>query len=106
MTTRVQFAPLLTVDETARRLRVSDKTVRRLIGRGEIRAIRVGGGIRVDPEELEDAVQRWKVGLGSSADTPSSAVGRGSSDRSSAERDGTSKNEASRTRSQLAGEEP
>jgi excisionase family DNA binding protein len=103
MTTRVQFAPLLTVDETARRLRVSDKTVRRLIGRGELRAIRVGGGIRVDSEELEEAIRNWTVGEGSSADIPSFAVGRRSSDQPSAERDGTSRNEAVEP-AQLAGE--
>jgi excisionase family DNA binding protein len=44
---------LLTVPETARRLRVSEKTVRRLIGRQELPARHVGSLIRVDEGELQ-----------------------------------------------------
>jgi excisionase family DNA binding protein len=49
----VPHAPLLTVREVADRLRLSEKTVRRLIGRAEIPALRVGGQLRVDESELE-----------------------------------------------------
>jgi excisionase family DNA binding protein len=43
----------LTVSETAQELRVSEKTVRRLISKGELPALRVGGQVRVDPVELD-----------------------------------------------------
>jgi excisionase family DNA binding protein len=44
--------PLLTVRETAERLRVSEKTVRRMITKNEISAIRVGPRLIRIPEEL------------------------------------------------------
>jgi excisionase family DNA binding protein len=43
---------LLTVADAVAALRVSTKTVRRLIGRGEFAASRVGRQLRVDPREL------------------------------------------------------
>jgi excisionase family DNA binding protein len=39
--------PLLSVDEAADALRVSPKTVRRLIARGELPALRVGRQLRI-----------------------------------------------------------
>ena len=46
---------LLTVRETAERLTVSEKTVRRLIGAGIMPAVRVSAGaIRVERDELEE----------------------------------------------------
>jgi excisionase family DNA binding protein len=45
---------LLTVAETAAKLHVSEKTVRRLIAKGSLPALRVGGAVRVDPLELDD----------------------------------------------------
>ncbi|MGH2614435.1 MAG: helix-turn-helix domain-containing protein [Thermomicrobiales bacterium] len=47
---------LLTVKETARELRVSPITVRRYIASGKLRAERVGRGIRVRREAIEDFV--------------------------------------------------
>jgi excisionase family DNA binding protein len=44
--------PLLLLPEVATALRVSVPTVRRLISRGELDAVRVGGQIRVAPEAL------------------------------------------------------
>jgi excisionase family DNA binding protein len=44
---------LLTVADVASRLRVSTKTVRRLIARGDLRVVRIGRAIRVRPEELK-----------------------------------------------------
>jgi excisionase family DNA binding protein len=44
--------PLLTVREAAERLRVSDKTVRRMITKGEIPVIRVGPRLIRIPEEI------------------------------------------------------
>ena len=45
--------PLLTIPETALQLNCSGKTVRRLIGRGELKAIRVGRLVRVSRRQLE-----------------------------------------------------
>ena len=42
----------LTIDEIAQRLKVSTKTVRRWIDRGELRVYRLGGQIRVSEEDL------------------------------------------------------
>lgn len=43
---------LLDIPAVARRLDVCDKTVRRLIARGELRAHRIGRLLRVSEEEL------------------------------------------------------
>jgi len=43
---------LLTVREVAQRLRLHEMTVRRHIREGRLRALRVGGRIRVEEEEL------------------------------------------------------
>jgi excisionase family DNA binding protein len=40
------------VADAADALRISTKTVRRLIGRGELAASRVGRQLRVDPRDL------------------------------------------------------
>lgn len=52
-----QAEHLLTIEETAARLRQSPATVRRKIREGELPAIRVGSGprapYRIDPVELE-----------------------------------------------------
>jgi excisionase family DNA binding protein len=58
MSTIAPDRPLLTVREAAARLRVSEKTVRRLIGAEILPALRIGGSIRVDPDEL----QAWLYG--------------------------------------------
>ena len=46
--------PLLTIDDVATFLSVSTKTVRRMIGRGELPHIRVGRQVRVRWEALEN----------------------------------------------------
>ena len=38
------------------RLAVHERTIRRMISRGEIKGYRVGTAVRVDPAELDDAV--------------------------------------------------
>jgi excisionase family DNA binding protein len=48
--------PLLTPIEVAQRLGVSKPTVYRLIGDGDLPALRIGGQIRVDPAELRDYI--------------------------------------------------
>jgi excisionase family DNA binding protein len=49
--------PLHTVATTAEILNVSEKTVRRLIANGCLRAIRIGGLVRVAPADLEDLIR-------------------------------------------------
>ena len=44
---------LLTVAEAASRLRVSTKTIRRVIARGGLHAVRIGRAVRIDPQEIE-----------------------------------------------------
>jgi excisionase family DNA binding protein len=44
---------LLTVQETARILRVTPITVRRYIAQGRLPAVRVGGGVRISKEAVE-----------------------------------------------------
>ena len=48
---------LLTVAETASRLGVSTKTVRRVIARGELHAVHIGRAVRIDPEEIERLIK-------------------------------------------------
>jgi excisionase family DNA binding protein len=47
----VHGAPLLDIPAVARRLDVCEKTVRRFIARGELRAYRIGRQLRVSEEE-------------------------------------------------------
>jgi len=49
---QVPIAPLMTIVETAALLRVSAKTVRRLIGRGDLKFVRIGRSIRLRREEI------------------------------------------------------
>jgi len=53
MTTAAKPDTLLSIPAVAGRLDVSVPTVRRLIRRGELPALRVGSQIRIDPYELE-----------------------------------------------------
>jgi excisionase family DNA binding protein len=48
---------MYTVDEVAEKLRVSPATVRTLIRQGELKAIRVGGQLRVRREDLEEYIR-------------------------------------------------
>lgn len=48
---------LLTAEEVAAALNVSTKTVRRLISRGQLPAVRIGRAVRVRPEELNGYIQ-------------------------------------------------
>lgn len=61
MTGLVQKPPLLAIPDVSARINFSEKTVRRLIARGELPAIRPGGArgrIRVDQDDLE----QWLAG--------------------------------------------
>jgi excisionase family DNA binding protein len=44
---------LLTLQETAATMRFCVRTVRRMIDRGELKAVRLGRSIRIKDEELE-----------------------------------------------------
>jgi excisionase family DNA binding protein len=47
-----------TVQEAARRLNCSDDSVRRRIAAGELRAVRVGRLVRIEPKEVEKFIAR------------------------------------------------
>jgi len=50
---------LLKVSEVAKRLRVAESTVRGWIARGDVRAVRLPGGVyRIPEEELERLLRR------------------------------------------------
>jgi excisionase family DNA binding protein len=52
-----KLEPLLTVTEAAEILNTSPKTVRRRVAEGELRAIKIGGVLRIDPVDLEDFIR-------------------------------------------------
>jgi excisionase family DNA binding protein len=54
MATTVPLRQFLTVPEAAERLRVSPKTVYRLVWAGELPALRVGSQIRIDEQAFEE----------------------------------------------------
>jgi excisionase family DNA binding protein len=49
--------PLCTVAQVAEILNVSEKTVRRLIKKGRLRVIRIGGLLRIDPLDIQDLIR-------------------------------------------------
>jgi len=52
---------LLTVEETAEFLRVSDKTVRRMLQDGRLQGVDLGGAWRISREELETFIKQGGV---------------------------------------------
>jgi excisionase family DNA binding protein len=56
----VDTGTLLTTSEAARLLRVHPRTVQRLVGRGELRAVHLGGAVRFDPRDVGALVERVK----------------------------------------------
>jgi excisionase family DNA binding protein len=56
----VDTATLLTTAEAARLLRVHPRTVQRLVERGELRAVHLGGAVRFDPHDVGALVERVK----------------------------------------------
>jgi excisionase family DNA binding protein len=52
---------LLTIEEVSTTLRVSEKTVRRMIGRRELVGFRVGGQIRIGRDSLVKLLQRGEI---------------------------------------------
>lgn len=56
----VDDPPLLTYREVADALRVSQMTVRRMVDRGELAAIKVGGSVRFDADEVRLLIRRGR----------------------------------------------
>lgn len=54
------LAKLLSVEEAAEILNVSTWTVRERIGHGELKSVRVGRRVLIDPSDLDDFIQRHK----------------------------------------------
>ena len=52
---------LLTVEEVAKELRISPKTVRQYITSGELVAIVLGKGFKISRDDLEDFKQRRRT---------------------------------------------
>jgi excisionase family DNA binding protein len=61
MPDRFASPALLTLREVSSSLRVSEKTVRRMIARREILAFRVGGQLRVQRNSVLDFLKRAEV---------------------------------------------
>jgi excisionase family DNA binding protein len=53
---------LLGLTETSELLQVSRRTVERLVAAGELRAVRIGAAIRVEPKDLRAYLDRQGVG--------------------------------------------
>jgi excisionase family DNA binding protein len=47
------FAPLTTIGETATILHVAPRTIRRMIERGELHAVRIGRSVRIRRQDIE-----------------------------------------------------
>lgn len=67
---------LLTVADAARLLRVSTRTVRRYIDRGELQVIMLGKALRIDPADVANLVERSRRQM-----TPGPAAARPSARR-------------------------
>lgn len=58
---------LLTLEQVAERLNCSIYTARRMVSRGELKAVRVGRLIRIKPSDLERAMRPVTVLAGGNA---------------------------------------
>ena len=54
---------LLTINDAAALLKVSPKTVRRLIKSGELPVVRIGRLVRIRPEDAADLIARKRSSL-------------------------------------------
>lgn len=57
---QLAHSPLLTIAEVGDRIRVSTRTIRRLIASGELIAVRIGTQLRVAEVDLEHYVHRQR----------------------------------------------
>ena len=53
---------LLTVDQLAEKLAVNPLTVRRMVQRGQLTAVRIGRAVRFDPVDVDAFLASVKVG--------------------------------------------
>ena len=51
---------LLTVKQVAKRLQLSERQIRRFIKRAELRALHIGGSVRIDRRDLDDFLERCR----------------------------------------------
>lgn len=58
-TNRPTDRPLLTVQDAAKQVSLTDRTLRKHIAAGRLKAYRIGGAIRVHPDDLDDFVCGW-----------------------------------------------
>jgi len=58
---------LLTVEESAKQLRICRSSMYKLIGSGEVESVQIGRLRRIKPSALEDYVQRLSAGHGRAA---------------------------------------
>jgi len=76
--------PLLTTDEVAAWLRVEVVTVRRLIGRGELPAYRIGNEYRFKASDLEAFLERQRVDDGADEEKLAASLGERFTERAKA----------------------
>lgn len=71
MILRTRNMKLLTLQDVAETMKVSEKTIRRLIKRGDLAAYKVGerGQLRVKEYDLERYVEAQRVEIGATAET-------------------------------------
>lgn len=65
---RISGTTFLRVHEAAAVLQVSTKTVRRLIARGDLKAVRIGRSVRIHSSELEHLIAGSEASAGPSGD--------------------------------------
>jgi excisionase family DNA binding protein len=53
MTPQTDTRPMLTVRDVANRLSLKERTVRELLGSGQLPSVKIGGARRVEPAALE-----------------------------------------------------
>jgi len=59
-----QLEPLLTVDDVAKVLRLSLRTIRRLIAEGKLPVVRIGRAIRIRPQAVEAFLEGLERAVG------------------------------------------
>lgn len=74
------MSELLTTQEAADLMRIHEKTVRRMILRGDLDAVRVGKGYRINRDDLPTAPRERREPRKVRAYRPSGSVGRALAD--------------------------
>ena len=66
-TSAISTAALLTTEQAASLLHVHPRTVQRLVERGELSAVHLGGAVRFDPQDVYGLIERVKCRAGKRA---------------------------------------